>query len=61
MIFTDLVSFTGVREAVGTLRLAGIQVIMVTGDHALTAEAIARKINLITGETKDDVAKRTER
>lgn len=51
----------GVREAVGTLRLAGIQVIMVTGDHALTAEAIARKINLITGETKDDVAKRTGR
>lgn len=34
---------------------------MVTGDHALTAEAIARKINLITGETKDDVAKRTGR
>ncbi|KAL8280278.1 hypothetical protein RQP46_007392 [Phenoliferia psychrophenolica] len=51
----------GVREAIGTLRLAGIQVAMVTGDHPKTAEAIARKINLITGETKADVAKRTGR
>lgn len=51
----------GVREAIGTLRLAGIQVAMVTGDHPKTAEAIARKINLITGETKQDVAKRTGR
>ncbi|KAF5344223.1 hypothetical protein D9756_011250 [Leucocoprinus leucothites] len=36
----------GVREAIGTLRLAGIKVMMVTGDHPKTAEAIARKINL---------------
>lgn len=39
----------GVREAIGTLRLAGIKVMMVTGDHPKTAEAIARKINLILG------------
>ncbi|PVV02300.1 hypothetical protein BB560_003250, partial [Smittium megazygosporum] len=51
----------GVREAVGRLRTAGIQVIMVTGDHPLTAEAIGRKINLILGETKSEVAKRTGR
>ncbi|OMH78809.1 Sodium/potassium-transporting ATPase subunit alpha-2 [Zancudomyces culisetae] len=51
----------GVREAIGKLRGAGVQVIMVTGDHPLTAEAIGRKINLIVGETKKDVAKRTQR
>ncbi|OMJ08462.1 Sodium/potassium-transporting ATPase subunit alpha-2 [Smittium culicis] len=51
----------GVREAIGRFRGAGIQVIMVTGDHPLTAEAIGRKINLILGETKSEVAKRTNR
>ncbi|KDE09552.1 hypothetical protein MVLG_00448 [Microbotryum lychnidis-dioicae p1A1 Lamole] len=66
LTFVSLVSLEdppkhGVREAVGTLRRAGIQVMMVTGDHPATAEAIARKINLISGETKADVAKRTGR
>ncbi|EIN07923.1 aminophospholipid-transporting P-type ATPase [Punctularia strigosozonata HHB-11173 SS5] len=51
----------GVREAIGTLRLAGIKVMMVTGDHPLTAEAIARKINLILGDTKESLAKKTNR
>ncbi|OLY79178.1 Sodium/potassium-transporting ATPase subunit alpha-2 [Smittium mucronatum] len=51
----------GVREAIGRFRGAGIQVIMVTGDHPLTAEAIGRKINLVLGETKAEVAKRTNR
>jgi sodium/potassium-transporting ATPase subunit alpha len=48
----------GVREAIGTCRTAGIKIMMVTGDHPLTAEAIARKINLMLGETKTMVAKR---
>jgi sodium/potassium-transporting ATPase subunit alpha len=48
----------GVREAIGTCRAAGIKVIMVTGDHPLTAEAVGRKINLMIGETKAMVAKR---
>ncbi|KAI0692233.1 aminophospholipid-transporting P-type ATPase [Cytidiella melzeri] len=51
----------GVREAIGTLRLAGIKVMMVTGDHPKTAEAIARKINLILGDTKDTLADKTGR
>ncbi|KAH8657690.1 hypothetical protein BX600DRAFT_468011 [Xylariales sp. PMI_506] len=49
----------GVREAIGRCRAAGVKVIMVTGDHPLTAEAIGRKINLMLGETKQMVAKRT--
>lgn len=51
----------GVREAIGTLRMAGIKVMMVTGDHPKTAEAIARKINLMIGETKEGCAARTGR
>ncbi|KAJ7221560.1 aminophospholipid-transporting P-type ATPase [Mycena pura] len=64
--FTGLVSLEdppkhGVREAIGTLRLAGIKVMMVTGDHPKTAEAIARKINLIIGDTRETLAARTGR
>ncbi|KAJ3786917.1 aminophospholipid-transporting P-type ATPase [Lentinula aff. detonsa] len=51
----------GVREAIGTLRLAGIKVMMVTGDHPKTAEAIARKINLILGDTRETLAAKTGR
>lgn len=41
----------GVRKAVAACRTAGIQTVMVTGDHPLTAEAIARQIGLISGDT----------
>ncbi|KXN92000.1 Sodium/potassium-transporting ATPase subunit alpha-1 [Leucoagaricus sp. SymC.cos] len=51
----------GVREAIGTLRLAGIKVMMVTGDHPKTAEAIARKINLVLGETRESLSAKTGR
>jgi magnesium-transporting ATPase (P-type) len=37
----------GVREAIGRAREAGIRVIMITGDHAVTASAIANQL-LIT-------------
>ncbi|KAF9404403.1 hypothetical protein BGZ94_004203 [Podila epigama] len=47
----------GVREAIGRCRSAGIKVMMVTGDHPLTALAIARKINLVLSDTKEMVAK----
>lgn len=36
----------GVREAVDACREAGIRVVMVTGDHPITAAAIAREIGL---------------
>ncbi|EPQ58706.1 aminophospholipid-transporting P-type ATPase [Gloeophyllum trabeum ATCC 11539] len=64
--FTGLISLEdppkhGVREAIGTLRLAGIKVMMVTGDHPKTAEAIARKINLILGDTRESLSVKTGR
>lgn len=49
----------GVREAIGYCRRAGVKVVMVTGDHPLTAEAIGRKINLMISDTKARIAKRT--
>jgi len=36
----------GVREAVATCREAGIRVLMITGDHPITARAVAREVGL---------------
>ncbi|KAJ3308162.1 hypothetical protein HDV04_001716, partial [Boothiomyces sp. JEL0838] len=48
----------GVREAIGHCREAGIRVMMVTGDHPLTAESIGRKINLMLQDTKESLARK---
>ncbi len=40
----------GVREAIEDCRRAGVQVCMVTGDHRVTALAIARELGLVTGD-----------
>lgn len=45
LAFSDPVR-PGVREAVGEAQRAGIRVIMITGDHARTARAIAREIGI---------------
>ncbi len=39
------------REAVRLCRQAGIRVVMITGDHKVTAESIARQLNLPPGKT----------
>ena len=62
LIFLGLVGMIdppreGVKEAIKQCSDAGVRVVMITGDHMLTAEAIARQINIegrsITGEDLD--------
>merc|ERR1712001_91155 len=52
-----------VPDAVLKCRSAGIKVIMVTGDHPITAKAIARSVGIISEgqETVEDIANRTGR
>merc|ERR1712117_380946 len=52
-----------VPDAVTKCRSAGIKVIMVTGDHPITAKAIARSVGIISEgtETVEDIAARTGR
>ncbi|KAM6945356.1 LOW QUALITY PROTEIN: sodium/potassium-transporting ATPase subunit alpha-1-like [Aplochiton taeniatus] len=65
LCFVGLVSLidpprAAVPDAVATCRSAGIKVIMVTGDHPITAKAIAKGVGIISegNETVDDIAAR---
>ncbi len=50
---------TGVKEALAQCNSAGIRVVMITGDHLLTARAIAKEIGIegesLTGEDLDQL------
>ena len=57
LCFTGLIAMfdpprAGVADAVAQCRTAGIRIIMITGDHPLTAAAIAQRVG-ITGEHPD--------
>ncbi|XP_025412835.1 sodium/potassium-transporting ATPase subunit alpha isoform X3 [Sipha flava] len=51
-----------VPDAVAKCRSAGIKVIMVTGDHPITAKAIAKSVGIISegNETVEDIAQRLD-
>jgi sodium/potassium-transporting ATPase subunit alpha len=45
-----------VPPAVAKCKTAGIKVIMVTGDHPITAKAISQKVGIIWSDDEDDIA-----
>lgn len=63
LIFVGLVTLRDpprpeVPAAVRDCKTASVKVVMVTGDHPLTAASIARDIGLITHDTRDIIAKK---
>ncbi len=53
----------GVKEAIAECKRAGIKTVMITGDHILTAKAIAEKLGIlrfgdvaITGQELDKIS-----
>ena len=73
LVFVGLIGMidpprAGVKEAIITCKKAGIKTVMITGDHILTAKAIAKDLGIlansdlaITGEELDKIPEKTLR
>ena len=56
MFVTILIDFRqGVKESVELCHVAGIKVIMITGDHISTAVAIAKQLSIIQETDEESV------
>ena len=63
LVFTGLIALMdpprpNVPEAVAKCKEAGVRVIMVTGDHPLTAQAIAKQVGILEDATPEEMAQK---
>lgn len=50
----------GVKEAIASCKAAGISVCMITGDHPVTALAVAKQLGIVEGDGRDAVREGSE-
>jgi Ca2+-transporting ATPase len=60
LIYVAMIAFIDpprldIKEAVLLCRKAGIKIVMITGDHPLTALSIAKKVGLVDADEKDTI------
>ena len=60
LIYVAMIAFIDpprldIKEAIQLCRKAGIKIVMITGDHPLTALSIAKKVGLVDADEKDTI------